>query len=184
MAGPPRACIDRHWLVRAPPYGVRVSGPIEVKVFSVVLSPDGKRHLVWRGRDSSKTPENFHRLLGGHVEFGETLVDAIVREIAEELDVAFLQPYLLGALENIFTFEGQPGHEIVFVFGGDTGDQEPVPPAGAWRDDGGPIWVEWRPVEPSASEIPLHPTGAQAFVEEATRNAHVSDATKADPASL
>jgi ADP-ribose pyrophosphatase YjhB (NUDIX family) len=170
MAGPPRVGIDRE-VGGAPPYGVRVPGRIKVKVFSVVLSHDSKRHLVWRGRDSSKTPENFHRLLGGHVEFGETLVDAIVREIAEELDVAFLQPILLGTIENIFTFEGQPGHEIVFVFGGNTGDQEPVPPGGAWRDDGGPIWVEWRPVEASATEIPLYPGGAQAIVEEAARSA-------------
>jgi hypothetical protein len=34
----------------------------------------------------------------------------------EELGVEIESPVLLGVLENIFSFDGRPGHEIVFVF--------------------------------------------------------------------
>jgi ADP-ribose pyrophosphatase YjhB (NUDIX family) len=138
-------------------------------MFAVLLSRDRDRHLVLRGRDTSKTPEHFHRLLGGHLEFGETLAAGVVRESREELDVELREPHLLGTVESIFSFEGQPGHEIVFVFDGHLGEGEadPVPAGGAWRDDGGPIWVEWRPVDPALADIPLYPEGVQAMVEKA-----------------
>ena len=55
------------------------------------------------------------RPLGGAVEFGERWQDALVREFEEELG---LRAEVAGepiVLENIFTHEGMPGHEIVFA---------------------------------------------------------------------
>jgi ADP-ribose pyrophosphatase YjhB (NUDIX family) len=62
------------------------------------------------------TGERFFRPLGGAVEFGEAAVDALRREIREELDDEIEHPVLLGVLENLFQFDGTPCHEIVFVF--------------------------------------------------------------------
>jgi ADP-ribose pyrophosphatase YjhB (NUDIX family) len=67
------------------------------------------------GYDAAKG-EIFYSPPGGGVEFGERAVDAARRELREELAAEVCGLTLLGVLENIFTFEGQPGHEIVFVF--------------------------------------------------------------------
>ena len=42
--------------------------------------------------------------------------EAIVREVREELSADVTDLRLLGVLENIFTFDGADGHEIVFVY--------------------------------------------------------------------
>jgi ribosomal protein S18 acetylase RimI-like enzyme len=39
-----------------------------------------------------------------------------VREIREELGVEIREVRLLGVIENLFTLDGQPGHEVVFVY--------------------------------------------------------------------
>ncbi|NIA26007.1 MAG: NUDIX domain-containing protein [Gammaproteobacteria bacterium] len=54
--------------------------------------------------------------VGGRVEFGETSNGAIRREVAEELSAEITDLGLLGVLENLFIFDGDDGHEIVFVY--------------------------------------------------------------------
>lgn len=68
------------------------------------------------GRDETKQPATFHRLLGGHVEFGERSADAVVREISEELNAGLAEVTLLGVIENVYSYAGTPGHEIVVVY--------------------------------------------------------------------
>jgi ADP-ribose pyrophosphatase YjhB (NUDIX family) len=58
----------------------------------------------------------FHRLLGGHVEFGERAADTLRREFVEEIGQVITSVQLLGVLENLFTWRGRPQHEVVFVF--------------------------------------------------------------------
>jgi ADP-ribose pyrophosphatase YjhB (NUDIX family) len=140
--------------VSHPPQGIKV------KAFAVLLDADRTHQLVWRGHDRVEGSD-FHRPLGGHVERGETTAAAVVREIAEETGSALLEPRLLGVLENIYVHEGEPGHEVVFVYAGDLADPDVVPPGGGWlQDDGEPIRVDWRPLATtSAGELPLHPDG-------------------------
>ncbi len=136
---------------------------IAVKAFAVLADRARARHLVWVARDETKEPATFHRLLGGHVEFGEHAAEAVVREIAEELHVELAEATLLGVLENVFTYAGTPGHEVVFVYAAEVAG-DTVPDDGAWFDDGGPIRVEWRPVDAPAG-IPLYPDGTQALLD-------------------
>jgi ADP-ribose pyrophosphatase YjhB (NUDIX family) len=139
---------------------------ITVKAFAVLLNPARGAHLVWRGHDATKTPPDFHRLLGGHVEFGEAAVDAVRREILEETAAELLDPRRLGILENRFVYEDQPGHEIVFVYTGSLTPPEPVPVGGGWlSDNGAPIWVEWRSLTAGEGEIPLYPDGVQSLID-------------------
>ncbi len=137
-------------------------GQIKVKTFAVLLDASRTRHLVWRGADSTRTPDRFHRLLGGHLEFGESTVAGVEREIEEELGTQLLDARLLGVLESRFVHEGEPGHEIVFVYAGQLADPDVVGPEGAWvADNDVPIWVEWRPVEDDGIDVPLYPDGVR-----------------------
>lgn len=58
----------------------------------------------------------FYRPLGGAVEFGERAADAVVRELDEELGAAVVVTKYLSTVENIFTYMGEPGHEIVLLY--------------------------------------------------------------------
>jgi 8-oxo-dGTP pyrophosphatase MutT (NUDIX family) len=62
------------------------------------------------------TKRNLVRFPGGGIEHGEFSVDAVRREMREELNTELADLRLLGVLENIFGFQGQPAHELVFLF--------------------------------------------------------------------
>ena len=115
---------------------------IKVKAFAVLLNASRSKHL----------------------EFGEPADDAVVREIVEELHAELAQVTLLGVIENVFTYAGAPGHEVVFVYAATVADGV-VPEEGGWFDDGGPIRVEWRSVD-VRTDIPLYPDGTQALIDD------------------
>ena len=80
--------------------------------------------LVAEGYDSVKD-QYFYRPLGGGIEFGESSADTICRELMEEINVEVDKQSLkvLGTVENIFTFNGNPGHEIVLIYDGSLKEQ-------------------------------------------------------------
>lgn len=139
---------------------------IRVKAMAYLPNAAGTHHAVLRGEDPGEG-RVFHRLLGGSVEPGERSAEAVVREIAEELHATLLDPRLLGVLENVFTYDGKPGHEVVFVYAGRLAEGNVVPPEGGWYDDvGTPMWVEWRPVAgPPDGTLPLYPDGVGDLLE-------------------
>ena len=55
-------------------------------------------------------------LPGGHIEFGETGRQALVREIKEELGVDSTTGAFLGVVENFFLQHGKPHAEINLVY--------------------------------------------------------------------
>ena len=71
--------------------------------------------LVFEGHDSQKNG-SFYRPLGGGVEFGEPVEDALRREIREEMGEEIIHLRRLGVMENLFIYEGEQGHEIVFIY--------------------------------------------------------------------
>jgi ADP-ribose pyrophosphatase YjhB (NUDIX family) len=71
--------------------------------------------LVAPGFDTVKQ-QRFYRPLGGEIEFGERAEDAVRREIREELGCEIEDVRLLGVSENIFTFLGAEGHELVWTY--------------------------------------------------------------------
>jgi len=78
---------------------------------------------VWRGHErlvhgfgDEGTGETFWRLPGGGIEFGEFGHEAALREIKEELGADLLGLRHLATIENVFTFRGEGGHEIVFAY--------------------------------------------------------------------
>lgn len=73
------------------------------------------RTFVSEGYDSVKN-DNFYRAMGGGVEFGETSKVALRREFQEEIQAEITNIRYLACLENIFTFQGKPGHEIIQLY--------------------------------------------------------------------
>ncbi|MBD1873748.1 NUDIX hydrolase [Nodosilinea sp. FACHB-131] len=88
-----------------------------VRPISICLLRRGDEILVHESYDSVKE-RGFARPLGGGIDFGETSAAAAIREIKEELGADIAGVELLGIVENIFVYEGEPGHEIVFVYDG------------------------------------------------------------------
>ena len=66
----------------------------------------------------SRINQTFYRPIGGKIEFGERAADTVTREVREEISAEIADLAYLGTLENIFTYEGQPGHEIVMIYDG------------------------------------------------------------------
>lgn len=90
-----------------------------IRSLAICVFRNNNRILVNQGYDSVKD-EHFYRPLGGGIEFGEKSSETICRELMEELNVQVEEDSLryLGAVENIFTFNGKPGHEIVLIYDG------------------------------------------------------------------
>jgi ADP-ribose pyrophosphatase YjhB (NUDIX family) len=88
-------------------------GLIQPLVIAIIRRGEGI--LVSETADLSKG-EVFYRPLGGRVEFGERAEEALRRELREELGAELKGLRYLDALENIFVYEGEQGHEIVLVY--------------------------------------------------------------------
>ena len=103
------------------------------------------RVLLCRAKGGSST-----YLPGGHIEFGETGRQALVRELQEEMGVAATAGPLLGVVENAFLQHGKPHAEINLVYRMTL----PEGAAAAARED----WIafEWRDLAdlPAANLLP------------------------------
>ncbi|MCT9097442.1 NUDIX hydrolase [Haloarchaeobius sp. HME9146] len=130
--------------------------------------------LVWRDDElllqRYDGEETFYRPLGGGLEFEERARDALVREFREELDREVTPIEQLGVLENVFTFEGTPGHEVVFVFEAefaDDGAYEQETFEGLEDDGPGRFTASWEPVSQFIDgEATLYPDGLVGLLDD------------------
>jgi ADP-ribose pyrophosphatase YjhB (NUDIX family) len=124
--------------------------------------------LASEGRDEVKH-ERFYRPLGGAIEFGEMSVDTVRRELREEIDAEVKSLRCLGTLENIFTYNGEAGHEIVIVYDGELVDANfyMINPIFGWENGGLKIRAYWMPLDAfrSGKEI-LYPTGLLELIDQ------------------
>jgi len=88
-----------------------------IRPIALCVFLNNNRILVFEGRDSIKG-DTYYRPLGGGIEFGENSQVAVRREIMEELRSDIEDLKYLGMVENIFTVNGRPGHEIVLIYDG------------------------------------------------------------------
>ncbi|MBD3422036.1 MAG: NUDIX domain-containing protein [Chitinivibrionales bacterium] len=80
------------------------------------------RYLLIEGYDFAKQ-SYYYRPMGGGIEFTETGKAAVIREIREEIGADIQNVQQCCIFENIFTLNGAPGHEVVFVYSADFADQ-------------------------------------------------------------
>ncbi len=73
-----------------------------------------------KGRD-------YYFLPGGHVEFGENMKKALMREFDEELGVTPKGIKFIGSVENIFYQKEKLNHEINFIFTAEIDDENVEP---------------------------------------------------------
>lgn len=97
--------------------------------------------------------EDYYFLPGGHVEFGESAGESVVREIREELGAEAGEVSFIGAVENIFSDlffealakgdEGGKHHELNLVFSAKLDKED----AGSLEDHLEFAWVETSSLE-------------------------------------
>ncbi len=132
-----------------------------IRVIAIGIVRDGDRLLCVEGWDPAE-PEPFYRPIGGGVQVGERGSDALTREFREELGAEIASADFLGTLENLFTFNGAPGHEVVLVF--DVGLADPAllqrESLRGTESNGLPFATRWIDVEGARrGEVILYPDG-------------------------
>ncbi|MCM0674103.1 NUDIX domain-containing protein [Micromonospora phytophila] len=140
----------------------------QIRPIAIAAIRRGDDILVFEGHDATKQ-ETYYRPLGGGIEFGESAVEAVQRELREELDVGLSDVELLGVVENIFAAFGRAGHEIVFVYSANLADLSMYDrdAVGHIKDEGSP--VSWQPLSRFTSgEAVLYPRGLVALLPAAT----------------
>jgi 8-oxo-dGTP pyrophosphatase MutT (NUDIX family) len=111
--------------------------------------------------------QTFYRPLGGAIEFGEYGEDALRREIREELGAEITDIRYLGMMENLFTFDGIPGHEIVLVYDATFADPARYQESSFVGDEGGtPFTALWLPPTAFNAVTPIYPEGILEFLFE------------------
>jgi ADP-ribose pyrophosphatase YjhB (NUDIX family) len=118
--------------------------PQTIRPIAVALVYRGADVLVMAVKDDSGSIKGW-RPLGGAIEFGESAEEALAREFLEEIGKSIRCIKQLCVLENLYTHEGTPGHEIVFAFeaelvGSDVEDGFSFSDGGVTND------VAWRPL--------------------------------------
>jgi len=129
----------------------------EIRTLALCVFRDGDRILLGENYDPVKQ-QRFYRPLGGGIEFGEHGVQTVAREMREEMGAEVANVRYLGAIENVFTFAGDPGHEVVLIYAGDLVDRS------LYGRDELVFDVDQRAVWKSLDELragrdPVYPTG-------------------------
>jgi 8-oxo-dGTP diphosphatase len=109
---------------------------IEIVVRAVIIH-DGRILL-------SQSPEGYYAMIGGHVEVGESLQEALKRELKEELQWENNPEQLIWVIENRFLQKGSSVHEIGFYFWINTTDKQ-LPELNGYKFDNGCV-ANWIPI--------------------------------------
>mgnify|MGYP005997999373 FL=1 len=113
--------------------------------------------------------DDFVCLPGGRVQRGESSLDAIHREMDEELNAQIEPPQLRYMLENFFWRYGKRFHEFAFYYEVAKPLHVPFQPGVCitGEDDGKVLSFEWVHTAPDAlAEINLHPFSMRTRVAE------------------
>jgi len=87
----------------------------KIRPISLAFIKNDNKLFVFEAEDKLKN-ETFFRPLGGGIEFGETSKEALIREFKEEINAEIKAVKLLEVFENIFKYEKQAMHEIIFLY--------------------------------------------------------------------
>lgn len=139
----------------------------DIRAKAVCLFRRDGKILLSEGYDPSKE-EKYLIPIGGGIEFGEKAEEAARRETYEEIGAKIYDLTLLGIIENIFTFDRQEGHEIVFIYEAKLEDEAlyDKPEMVGVETNGDRFLVKWFNEEEIISNIiPFYPDGIIEFIK-------------------
>jgi ADP-ribose pyrophosphatase YjhB (NUDIX family) len=113
-----------------------VTGGPEVAVGGVAVV-DGRLLLIRRGHGPAAGSWS---VPGGRVRLGETLHEAVVREVAEETGLAVVVESFLGWVERLDVDADEPAHFVILDFA--VAPLEPDAPLSAGDDAAEAAWVD------------------------------------------
>jgi 8-oxo-dGTP pyrophosphatase MutT (NUDIX family) len=118
-----------------------------IRAIAICLFRKDDSILVAEGFDKVKQ-DYFYRPIGGGIEFGEKSTEALEREVFEEIGESITNLIHLGNIENIFTYNGVPRHEIVFIYDGEFADQSIYQKSSflGLEDNGESFTLMWKPI--------------------------------------
>lgn len=141
------------------------SGKKKIRFLALALIQQGDCLFLSRGFDKEKQ-RDFYRAMGGGIDFGETSETALQREFQEEIQAELTNIRYLGCLENVFTYNGLPGHEVAQVYRADFADSRFYTQGEIHFSEGERKKIAlWVPIEPLRSgELTLVPENFLQFL--------------------
>jgi 8-oxo-dGTP pyrophosphatase MutT (NUDIX family) len=142
--------------------------PNKVRAIAICVFRDSDRIFVAEGHDPVKN-QAFYRPLGGTIEFGERGYETVVRELLEEIGAEIKNVRYLGTVENVFTYNGKEGHEIVLVYDGDFADRamyDQTKAVTAYDDGEVNFQAIWKRLDEFGEGAPLYPDGLMELLAE------------------
>jgi ADP-ribose pyrophosphatase YjhB (NUDIX family) len=138
-----------------------------IRPIAICVLRRGDEILVMEARDESRDL-TFYRPLGGGIEFGERSDVAVRRELLEEIGAELEELSLLTIFENLFEFEGEAWHEIVFVYEASLADPSLYDRRSfVVKEETGTLPGIWRRLsEFDMASAPLYPDGLLAFLRD------------------
>lgn len=133
----------------------------QIRAIAICVFRKGDSILVAEGIDKVKG-DHFYRPIGGGIEYGETSSEALKREMLEEIEAKINNLNHLGTIENIFTFNGNLGHEVVFVYDAEFVDKSFYDKSSflAQEDNGATFKLLWKPLSDfTNNKLKLVPDG-------------------------
>ena len=138
----------------------------DIRAKAMVVFRRQDQILVNEVREASGHLTGF-RIPGGHVEFGERSIDTAIREIKEELNTDIQNVTFLSVFENVFTYNGKVGHEIIFVYTAEFAESrfyESDVIEAFEHSDGQAFNLYWLDPKALPENKPLFPQGLSEFV--------------------
>ncbi|WP_433756389.1 NUDIX domain-containing protein [Nocardia sp. CA-135398] len=129
---------------------------VATEIIARAVIRDGGRILV--ARERGKT---WVFLPGGHVEPGEPVESALLRELAEELGTAGRILGFAGVVEHGYTDQGNAHHEVNLIFDAEL-DDTPV-------SQEEHLEFDWLPID-QINAADLRPTALKALITNGTRS--------------
>jgi len=113
--------------------------------------------LIRNGKVFLQKVENDYALPGGHVNFGETSENALVREFKEEIGVDIFCDRLLWVEENFWKWGNKNAHGISFYYLISLKDNKDLPDDFAgFSNDNNNVSLQWIPIE-TMQKLTIYP---------------------------
>ena len=132
-----------------------------IRPLAICIFKKSESILVAEGYDSVKK-DYYYRPIGGGIQYGEKSLAALEREVHEEISAEIMNINYLGTIENIFTFDGELGHEIVVVYEAEFKDETfyDLDTFTGKEDDGSVFTLKWISInEFGSNKLRLVPDG-------------------------